>query len=49
MSVLPVVKIDNFNISDGKPGLITKKIINLYNAYIKEKKIKTLSKELKIA
>ena len=48
LSVLPVVKIDNYNISNGKPGDITKKIINLYNNYICKNKI-TLSKELKIA
>ena len=42
------VKIDNYNISNGKPGDITKKIINLYNNYICKNKI-TLSKELKIA
>ena len=48
LSVLPVVKIDNYNISNGKPGDITKKIINLYYNYICKNKI-ALSKELKIA
>ena len=48
LSVLPVVKIDNYNIANGKPGDITKKIINLYNNYISKNKT-TLYKELKIA
>ena len=48
LSVLPVVKIDNYNIANGKPGDITKKIINLYNDYISKNKT-TLYKELKIA
>ena len=48
LSVLPVVKIDNYNISKGKPGDITKKIINLYNNYISKNKT-LLSRELKIA
>ena len=48
LSVLPVVKIDNYNIANGKPGDITKKIINLYNDYISKNKA-TLYKELKIA
>ena len=48
MSVLPVVKIDNYNVSNGKPGDVTKKIINLYNNYIIKNK-KSSSKELKIA
>ena len=48
LSVLPVVKIDNYNISNGKPGDITKKIMLLYNNYIsKNKNLK--SQELKIA
>tara|TARA_Y100000590_G_scaffold460009_1_gene618380 strand:+ start:178 stop:1053 length:876 start_codon:yes stop_codon:yes gene_type:complete len=47
MSVLPVVKIDNFNISNGKPGDITKKIMQLYKNYILKNKFS--SKELKIA
>ena len=38
LSVLPVVKIDNYNISNGKPGDVTKKIINLYNDYIVKNK-----------
>ena len=48
LSVLPVVKIDNYNISNGKPGDVTKKIINLYNDYIFKNK-SSISKELKIA
>tara|TARA_Y100000590_G_scaffold195069_1_gene221551 strand:- start:431 stop:1309 length:879 start_codon:yes stop_codon:yes gene_type:complete len=48
LSVLPVIKIDNYNISNGKPGDLTKKIMNLYNNYISKNK-STLSKELKIA
>ena len=48
MSVVPVVKIDNYNISNGKPGDITKKIMYLYNNYINKNK-STLAKELKIA
>jgi D-alanine transaminase len=48
LSVLPVVKIDNYNISDGKPGDITKKILYLYNKYISKNK-SSLIKELKIA
>ena len=48
LSVLPVVKIDNYNISNGKPGDVTKKIMYLYNSYIIKNKI-SLSKELKIA
>ena len=48
LSVLPVVKIDNYNISKGKPGDITKKILNLYNNYISKNKT-LLSRELKIA
>ena len=47
MSVLPVIKIDNYYISKGKPGDITKKIMNLYNNYINKKN--SLDKELKIA
>ena len=51
MSVLPIIKIDNFNISNGKPGKTTQKIMSLYNYYInqKENKKKISSKELKIA
>ena len=48
LSVLPVVKIDNYNISNGKPGDITKKIMYLYNNYINKNK-NLLTKELKIA
>ena len=48
LSVLPVIKIDNYNISNGKPGNITKKIMHLYNNYI-DKNNTSLSKELKIA
>ena len=48
LSVLPVVKIDNYNISNGKPGDITKKIMYLYNNYINKNK-NSLTKELKIA
>ena len=48
LSVLPVVKIDNYSISDGKPGDITKKILYLYNKYISKNK-SSLIKELKIA
>ena len=48
LSVLPVIKIDNYNISNGKPGDVTKKIMNLYNNYISKNK-SILSKELKIA
>ena len=48
LSVLPVVKIDNYNISNGKPGDITKKIMYLYNTYI-NKNNNSLTKELKIA
>ena len=48
LSVLPVVKIDNYNISNGKPGDITKKITYLYNNYINKNK-NSLTKELKIA
>tara|TARA_Y100000590_G_C15551528_1_gene951088 strand:+ start:254 stop:1132 length:879 start_codon:yes stop_codon:yes gene_type:complete len=48
LSVLPVVKIDNYNISNGKPGNITKKIMNLYNNYI-NKKNPHLTRKLKIA
>ncbi|PPR34555.1 MAG: D-alanine aminotransferase [Alphaproteobacteria bacterium MarineAlpha6_Bin3] len=48
LSVLPVVKIDNYNVSNGKPGDVTKKIINLYNDYIFKNK-SSISKELKIA
>ena len=48
MSVLPVVKIDNYNISNGKPGDVTKKIMFLYNNYILKNK-NILFKELKIA
>ena len=48
LSVLPVIKIDNYNISNGKPGDVTKKIMNLYNNYISNNK-SILSKELKIA
>ena len=40
MSVLPITKIDNFLVSNGKPGKITKQIIDLYNNYINKKKIK---------
>jgi len=44
-------KIDNFYISNGKPGETTKKIIKLYNYHINQEKIKKnlLNKELKIA
>ena len=51
MSILPIIKIDNFNISNGKPGKTTQKIMSLYNYYInqKENKKKNSSKELKIA
>ena len=51
MSVLPIIKIDNFFLSNGKPGETTKKIIDLYSNYINSNQIKTkiLSKELKIA
>ena len=51
LSILPVIKIDNFFISNGKPGVITNKLIELYDDYIKGKKNikKILSKELKIA
>ena len=48
LSVLPVIKIDNYNISNGKPGDITKKIMYLYNNYI-NKNNNSLTKELKIA
>ena len=48
MSVLPVVKIDNYNISNGKPGDVTKQIMDLYNNYINKKKLLSI-KELKIA
>ena len=48
LSVLPVVKIDNYNISNGKPGDITKKIMYLYNNYINKNK-NLLTKDLKIA
>jgi len=48
LSVLPVVKIDNYNISNGKPGDITKKIMYLYNNYTNKNK-SSLTKELKIA
>tara|TARA_B100000029_G_scaffold516680_1_gene632676 strand:- start:15761 stop:16639 length:879 start_codon:yes stop_codon:yes gene_type:complete len=48
LSVLPVVKIDNYNISNGKPGDITKKIMFLYKNYISKNK-NLISKELKIA
>ena len=48
LSILPVIKIDNYNIANGKPGDITKKIMNLYNNYIFKNK-SYLSKELKIA
>ena len=48
LSVLPVVKIDNYNISNGKPGDITKKIMYLYNNYINKNK-NSFTKELKIA
>ena len=48
LSVLPVVKIDNYNLSNGKPGDITKKIMYLYNNYIVKNK-NSLAKELKIA
>jgi len=48
LSVLPVIKIDNYNISNGKPGNITKKIMHLYNNYI-DKNNTSLYKELKIA
>ena len=48
LSVLPVVKIDNYNVSNGKPGDITKKIMYLYNNYIVKNK-NSLAKELKIA
>ena len=48
LSILPVVKIDNYNISNGKPGDITKKIMYLYNNYI-NKNNNSLTKELKIA
>lgn len=48
LSVLPVVKIDNYNISNGKPGDVTKKIMYLYNNYINKNK-NLLTKELKIA
>ena len=51
MSVVPIIKIDNFYISNGKPGETTKKIIKLYNYHINQEKIKKnlLNKELKIA
>jgi len=51
MAILPIIKIDNFSISNGKPGEITQKIMSLYNYYInqKENKKKISSKELKIA
>ena len=51
MSVLPIIKIDNFFLSNGKPGETTKKIIDLYSNYINSNQIKTkiLSKERKIA
>ena len=48
LSVLPVIKIDNYNISNRKPGDITKKIMHLYNEYIAKKKLLS-SKEFKIA
>ena len=48
LSVLPVVKIDNYNVSNGKPGDITKKIMYLYSNYIVKNK-NSLAKELKIA
>ena len=34
LSVLPVVKIDNYYISNGKPGEITKKIIHMYCFFV---------------
>ncbi len=48
LSVLPVVKIDNYNISNGKPGDVTNKIMYLYNNYINKNK-NLLTKEIKIA
>ena len=34
--IVPITKIDNVDIADGKPGKITKKLILLYSSFIKE-------------